>query len=284
MNTNIPPNSLFQGGTICSNAINLATRFILMFWYVQCCTIWRMKPTRYLLGLIAILAIVQLTPLQMKAFTIQRAGQQAQLSALPAWPGITAALALTPVMRADLNGDGRLENLILDSKAARIEQGGQAVWSSPVDWQVVQALIGDLDRDGQPEVDLLVWRPFRPWPVDRFLPYGGRIDSFQDSQGRSCQVVLIAWRGAAYQERWAGSALAEPLQAFAAVDLNGDGMQELVGLETSYAAPPGAPADAISAWSWNGFGFSLLARRYGAFRQMAFYAPQSSEPFILLQR
>jgi hypothetical protein len=243
-----------------------------------------MNLKRFLPGVIAILALALITPMQLEILAFQRVGQQAELTSLPAWPGITAALALSPLMAADLNGDGQLENLILENGETHIEQHGQAAWSSPAEWQVTQAQIGDLDRDGQPEVDLLVWRPFRPWPVDRFQPYGGRIDSFQDSQGRSCQVILIAWREGAYQERWAGSALAEPLLAFAAADLDGDGRQELVGLETSYNAPPSAAAAAISAWSWNGFGFSLLARQYGTFRQMAFYAPQSSEPFLVLQR
>lgn len=203
---------------------------------------------------------------------------------MPSWPAIKEAMALSPVLAADLNGDGQVENLTLEGGEARIEQHGQVTWHSPADWQVTQALIGDLDRDGRPEVDLLVWRPFRPWPIDRFLPYGGRIDSFQDSQGRSCQVILIAWRGNAYQERWAGSALAEPLQAFVAADLDGDGRQELVGLETSYDALANSPAQAVSLWAWNGFGFSLLARQSGAFQQMAAYAPQGSEPFLVLQR
>lgn len=243
-----------------------------------------MKPTRYFPALIAILALMQLTPLKMEIFALQRTGQQAELTSPSSWPGSPVSLALLPRMAADLNGDGRVEKLILEGGEARIEQDGQVAWNSPTDWQVTQALIGDLDRDARPEVDLLVWRPFRPWPIDRFLPYGGRIDKFQDSQGRSCQVILIAWRGGVYQERWAGSALAEPLLAFAAVDLDGDGRQELVGLETSYDASLTAPAAAISAWSWNGFGFSLLARQYGTFRQMTFYASQNSEPFLMLQR
>jgi hypothetical protein len=243
-----------------------------------------MYPKRFLPVVIAFLALALLTPIQLEVLWLQGAGPQAELSASSAWPTIMKALALSPAFAGDLNGDGQVENLILESGEARIEQHGKVAWSSPADWQVTQAMIGDLDRDGRPEVDLLVWRPFRPWPVDRFMPYGGRIDSFQDSQGRSCQVILIAWRGNTYQERWAGSALAEPLQAFVAADLDGDGRQELVGLETSYDAPADSPAEAVSVWAWNGFGFSLLARQSGAFRQIAAYAPEGSEPFLVLQR
>jgi hypothetical protein len=243
-----------------------------------------MNHTKYLPGLIAILAAFLITPIPLESLAFRRVGKQAELAVQPAWPAITAARALLAVTAADLNDDGQAESLQLRGGQAQIEQGGQVAWHSPLEWQVAQASIGDLDRDGQAEVDLLVWRPFRPWPVDRFLPYGGRIDAFQDSQGRSCQIILIAWRLGAYQERWAGSALAEPLRSFAAADMDGDGRQELVGLETAYDAPRSSPAKAVSIWAWNGFGFSLLRRQTGAFHQMAVYASEGLEPFLVLQR
>jgi hypothetical protein len=243
-----------------------------------------MKSPRYLPGLIALMALVLTTPVQLSALRFQRLGQQAEMFYQVVWPSITTGSPVPQVMAADLNGDGQMESLRLEDGQAQIEQGGQVAWRSPEDWQVSQALIGDLDGDSQPEVVLLVWRPFRPWPVDRFLPYGGRIESFQDSQGRSCQIILIAWRGGAFQERWAGSALAEPLRAFAAADLDGDGRQELIGLETRYDDPLVSPARAVSVWEWNGFGFSLLSRRTGAFRQMILYDPPGLEPFLVIQR
>jgi hypothetical protein len=249
----------------------------------------RAMPRRlYLPGLIAILSLLLLTPLHLDVFTFHpggvTAGEPASLLTLPSWPALSAVPAASGVLAADLNRDGRLESLRLEGGELQIVRNGQVAWRSPAGWQVTQALIGDLDRDGQPEVDLLVWRPFRPWPVDRFLPYGGRIDAFQDSQGRSCHVVLIAWRDGAYRERWAGSALAEPLRSFAAVDLDRDGRQELVALETAYDDPPSSPARALSVWGWNGFGFSLLARQAGPSRQMAVYDSPGLEPFLLLQR
>ncbi|MEJ2600537.1 MAG: VCBS repeat-containing protein [Anaerolineales bacterium] len=239
---------------------------------------------RYLPVLIAILALLLLTPLKLEFFTFRPTGAQAGLVSQPAWPAISTARVIPQIVSADLNADGQPENLRLEDGRVQIMQDSQAAWRSPADWQVTQALIGDLDGDGRPEVDLLVWRPFRPWPVDRFLPYGGRIDVFQDSQGRSCHLILIAWRDGAFRERWAGSALAEPLRSFAAVDLDGDGRQELVALETAYDDPPSSPARALSVWSWNGFGFSLLARQNGPFRQLAVYASPVLEPFLLLQR
>jgi hypothetical protein len=243
-----------------------------------------MERRRYLPGLIAMLAVLLATPLPLQGLGIHRDGRQVELYSLPAWPAVRTARPVSPLMAADLNGDGGMESLRLEDGQAQIEQGGQVAWRSPAEWQVAQAAIGDLDRDGEAEVDLLVWRPFRAWPVDRFLPYGGRIDAFQDRQGRSCQIILIAWRGGAYQERWAGSALAEPLRSFAAADLDGDGRQELIGVETAYNAPLSSPAQAVSVWAWNGFGFSLLWRQRGAFQEMALYASEGLEPFLVFQR
>jgi hypothetical protein len=239
---------------------------------------------RYLPGLFAILALMLITPLKLDVFAFQPTAAQAGLVSQVAWPAISTISVIPQIMADDLNGDGQPESLRLEGGEAQIVQDGQVAWHSPAEWQVVQAMIGDLDRDGQPEVDLLVWRPFHPWPVDSFFPYGGRIDAFHDSQGRSCHVILIAWRDSAYRERWAGSALAEPLRSFAAVDLDRDGRQELAALETAYDDPPSSPARALSLWAWNGFGFSLLARQEGPFRQMAVYASPGLEPFLLLQR
>jgi hypothetical protein len=243
-----------------------------------------MKSARLWPALIALMALALTTTLQLEVLRFLPFDQQTEIVSQFLWPSIGTARPVQETMQADLNGDGQIESLHLDSGQARIEQGGLVAWASPVEWQVTQASIGDLDSDGRAEVDLLVWRPFRPWPVDRFLPYGGRIEPFQDSRGRSCQIILIAWRNGTYQERWAGSALAEPLRSFTAVDLDGDGRQELVGLETAYDASLSAPANAISIWVWNGFGFSLLARRTGTFRWMAVYSQAGLEPFLVVER
>ena len=67
----------------------------------------------------------------------------------------------------------------------------------------------------------------------------------------------------------------------ASADLNGDGFQELVVLETAYDDPSAAAARALSAWEWNGFGFTLLARQPGPFKQMHIAAGLSKPQVIL---
>jgi hypothetical protein len=133
-------------------------------------------------------------------------------------------------------------------------------WDSPAAWQVQQAMWTDLNHDGDPEATLLVRRPFEPWPVDRILRHGGRIQSHQDSEGMSSHIIMIGWKKDHWGEVWAGSALARPVRQFEIADLNQDGRQELVVLEGNYEKGASAPADSLAVWKWDGFGFELISR------------------------
>jgi hypothetical protein len=159
---------------------------------------------------------------------------------------------------ADLDEDGASEDLILTKGRAIIQTGSHRRWQSPATWQVRQVLIADLNRDDFPEAVLLVWRPFKPWPVDKWLPSTGRISSFHDSQGLSCHIILIGWKQGSFREIWAGSALADPVNRFAAVDLQGNNQHYLVTLEGKYDDPPSAPSRSLKVWEWNGFGFTVV--------------------------
>ena len=136
-------------------------------------------------------------------------------------------------------------------------------WQSPESWQVKEAFFADLNLDGLSEAVLLVRRPFSPWPVDEFMPKGGRINNFQDKSGYSVHLILLRWVDGKFNEAWAGSSMADPIRNLYAVDLDGDGTQELAALEYKY---DGNEQDgSIVIWSWNGFGFSLDARLSGTF-------------------
>jgi hypothetical protein len=189
-------------------------------------------------------------------------------SLLQAWRWDDLALQQVPMPSAlhlvvagtsgDLDADGIPESLTLTGGRATIRAESQTRWQSPAAWQVAQAQISDLNRDGLPEVTLLVWRPFKPWPVDAWLPNGGRINNFHDSRGSSCHIILIGWKQNSFRELWAGSSLADPVKSFAAADLAGNGQQYLVTLEGAYEDPPSAPSRRLKVWEWNGFGFSIV--------------------------
>ena len=193
----------------------------------------------------------------------------------------TGTSPVTPILQADLDGNGTPESLALAGSRLSILSGGGTVWQSPPAWQVIQAAISDLDRDGKPEVALLLWRPFRPWPADQWLPNGGRIAGFHDGKGQSCHIILIGWREGEIRELWAGSPMANPIKSFAVADLDDSNTQVLVALEGRYADPRSAPARTLKVWEWNGFGFSVVYYIEGRFRQITLARAADGRVLIL---
>jgi hypothetical protein len=218
-------------------------------------------PIRPLLTLCSLLLLALHSPPRLQAWRFEEERLH------PAAP--SAPLVPMPAPPADLDGDGQDETLSLQDGRAVIARRSQVLWQSPAAWQVVQVGLADLNRDRTPEAVLLLWRPFQPWPVDAHLPHPGRIAGFHDQRGMSCHLILIGWQQGEYRERWAGSALAEPLVAFLPVDLDGDGYPELAAIENFYDDPAFLPGRAVAVWQWNGFGFSLLDRRRGAFSALS---------------
>jgi hypothetical protein len=217
--------------------------------------------------------LVQISPAPLHAWGLE--GASLVQASIP-----TEMVPIAPGMQADFDGNGQVETLTLANGRAALLSQNKTVWESPESWQVVQAEITDLNHDGAPEAALLVWRPFQPWPVDRWLPSGGRIAGFHDAAGYSCHIILIGRVNGSYQEVWAGSALAEPVRAFAAADLKGDGTQELVTLENTYNGSRSAPARILKVWEWNSFGFTVVSTIEGTFRKMVLV--QASDGRILI--
>jgi hypothetical protein len=139
--------------------------------------------------------------------------------------------------------------------------------SHPVTWHLSANALADVTCDGTPEWLLLVWRPWRDWPIQRWSPVPSPIAGFHDAAGDSCHLILLDPRDG--REIWAGSALPVPLLALAAGDVDGDGCDEVVTLEGDYAAGRAGPATHVDVWRWNGFGFTLAYRSLpGTFRQL----------------
>lgn len=231
-----------------------------------------MSSRSFLLLTIAALALV--TPGPIHAWEMKDAGLERVSVPIESHP-IPARTS------ADLDLDGAPETLVLTHGRAVIQSGDETRWQSPETWDVQQAVISDLNGDDLPEVTLLVWRPFKPWPVDAWLPSGGRIDDFHDARGMSCHIILIGWYLGAFRERWAGSALAEPVDRFAVAGLKGDGRQYLIALEGEYDALPWAPSHFLKVWEWNGFGFSVVYEMPGSFSLVTATQTQDGRVLIL---
>lgn len=234
-----------------------------------------MPRTLFPLFLLALMSLSLTSPMPLQAVEME-SGRLVR-SAIPAGIIPTAVQ-----MDEDLDGNGTPEQLMLSNGHLEIMTTGKIVWQSPEEWNVVQAEFSDLNRDDAMEATLLVWRPFRSWPVDQWLPHGGRIASFHNADGYSCQIILIGWGDGQYREKWAGSALANPLTSFAAADLDNDGTQELVTLENEYADPRSAPARDLKIWKWNGFGFTIVTKMDGTFSKMALVQARNGRTLILV--
>jgi len=137
----------------------------------------------------------------------------------------------------------------------------------PPDWYIAAAALADATNDGNPEWALLVWRPWRDWPIQRWSSAPSPIAGFHDAAGDSCHLILLD--PADGREIWAGSALPAPLLALAVGDVDGDGRNEVVTLEGDYATGRDGPATRVDVWRWNGFGFTMEWRSPpGTFHQL----------------
>lgn len=204
-----------------------------------------------LMLLISLAVLAQSSPAQLRSWSLDAGG----LTSVQVPVSLRAFFAPS---QADLDGDGKPEHLMLSAGRLAIQTGVTGRWQSPLGWNVTRAVFSDLDQDRRSEVTLVVWRTHKPWPVDDFLPYGGRIEDFHDGSGNSCHVILVAWNHGQFTERWAGSALAEPLIDLAAVDLDGNGSQELVTVDGRYVLEGSGPGEKLKVWEWNGFGFTVI--------------------------
>lgn len=213
--------------------------------------------------LLAIAVLLLITPARSQVFEMTAEGFQS--ARLP-----REAVSLPPQVSADLDKDGRAESLVLAEGQLAIRSGEQNRWESPAAWMVQQALIADLNQDKVPEAVLLVSRPFQPWPVDVWLPHGGRIDDFHDANGLSSHIILIGWKNGSFRELWAGSALVDPVTQIAVASPGGEGYL-LVALEGKYDDPASRPARRVKLWKWNGFGFRVVSALDGPFSGMALF-------------
>jgi hypothetical protein len=146
----------------------------------------------------------------------------------------------------------------------------------PADWHTIAAELADVTGDGEPEWVLLIRRPWRDWPVQKWTFAPSPIAGFHDAAGDSCHLILLDPESG--REVWAGSALPAPLLALAVGDVNGDGLDEVVTLEGNYAAGWRSPAGHVNVWRWNGFGFSLAWRSpKGSFHQLSLASTDGRE-------
>ena len=147
---------------------------------------------------------------------------------VPAYSGDKLTLGVT--YSVDLDGDGVLEQVLIDGSPASLTiTDGKVVYRSRDRWQVVEAGLGDTDRDGLLEVVTLL----------------------DDEEGR--HIGLFAFFGGKYRERLVTSELNPPPLTFEVLGTS-SGDQLLLTVEPA----PGQNEPQQVLCRWNGFGFSSI--------------------------
>jgi len=169
-------------------------------------------------------------------------------AAAPPWPCPS---------EADVDGDGRLERLVLEPGRAEIRGDG---WARALPYPaavVRQACLGDLDGDGRAEAVLAVVRA------------AGREDAFQPRLA----VVRVS-RGAA-EPAFLGTEGAGPLRCLGLHDRTGDGRPELLALEDV------AGQARATVYQWQGYGLSELVDEGAALRREPVPTPAAAPALVL---
>ncbi len=133
----------------------------------------------------------------------------------------------------DMTGDGEPETVRVVDDRLSIRAAGAEVWQSEPGWKVVDAALGDPNNDGRFEALVAFLKP--------------------DTSGRPrSQPFVVGYRRGLFGTWWGGSPIQRPLLEVELADVDGDGNQELLTIESVSEAEQ-RPA----VWRWHGWGFSL---------------------------
>jgi len=136
----------------------------------------------------------------------------------------------------ELTGDDAEELVRREAGQVIVYQAGQEAWRTPPEWQVLDAALGDADRDGRGDILLAMLKP--------------------DASGvlRS-HPFIMGYRGGIYRNLWGGSAVSDPILEVELGNVDESPAEELVVLERRDNG-----LQAVTVWDWHGWGFSLRWR------------------------
>lgn len=146
------------------------------------------------------------------------------------------------VREADLDGDGRVERIVLDptqDSTLSVWHGSRRLWQGvPKRWKPWKLSLVDVEGGGRQEIVVGLYK------ATRFFP-----------KPHNC-LFVYGFDGKTVQKKWLGSGLGRPFTDFTFADMDGDQIRELVALETTRAGKR-----CVGVYTWNGFGFTLAWER-----------------------
>lgn len=162
----------------------------------------------------------------------------------------------------DLDGDGVMEEYCLTEETIIVKKDDQELWKSPDDWQVQAFTLGDVNNDGHTELVFSLWKKGSFGKIRPFW-HTGNDDSYKN------HLFVYKLEGNIFKPVWCSSDLDRPILSIDILDINGDGLNELVVDEGQYCKVSESrysldPYGAVqtNVWKWNQWGFSFISRAW----------------------
>jgi len=198
---------------------------------------------RLLLVVLLSLAVLGMAPLAHLPRPTQQVGFACDRQACRAVePSVGVASVPFTEGAIDLTGDGVPETILREGETLRVLQDDVEIWRSDPAWRVVDVALGDPNDDGRYEILAALWKP-------------------DDTGVLTSHPFIIGYRGGAVKVIWGGSAVTHGIHEITLADVDDDGVEELIVLES---AQPGDGPDVtertLSVWDWHGWGFNLRWR------------------------
>ncbi|WP_449241277.1 CapA family protein [Desulfoscipio gibsoniae] len=197
---------------------------------------------------------------------LKKLGLELDMATIPAWdnekkifatreqsvfpaPKSLPEYRLMQNQKFDVDGDGIQEEFILKNGSITVQAGSHIIWQSPADWWVDYFFPGDVNNDGKPEFNLLVWKEGsfgtqKPFWLE------------EEDTGIKNHLFIFKLEAGSVKPVWQSSNLDCPNYRAALIDLDDDGENELVVTEGSYTDPAQRQ---VTLWKWNGWGFSRIS-------------------------
>ncbi|MDD4564617.1 MAG: hypothetical protein PHE79_03970 [Eubacteriales bacterium] len=146
----------------------------------------------------------------------------------------------------DLDGDGGMEEYYLLGETLTVKKGEQELWETPADWQIQTFSLGDVNNDGKAELVFSLWKKGSFGKIRPFW-HTGKDDSYKN------HLFVYKFEEDAFKPVWCSSDLDRPILSIDILDINDDGLNELVVEEGQYQLP--ITFRSLAVWQWDQWGF-----------------------------
>ncbi len=141
-------------------------------------------------------------------------------------------------IKADLDLDGKVEQIHLNGsqeQTLQIRRGKKLLWQGvPAKWKPWKIEIADVDGDGRREMIVGVFK------ATKFF-----------AKPHNC-LFIYGFAGETAFPKWLGSSLSRPFTDFTFADMDNEGGDELIAMETTLEGRL-----SLAVYHWNSFGFTL---------------------------